>query len=68
MNLSDYPKECNDNGYGGVCTYCGDLHTATVYYACQFCLRADTPDHVCKEEDYYEVMGRTYKHIGNTKF
>jgi hypothetical protein len=31
------PRECNDNGDGGICTHCGRLHTVTIIPGCPTC-------------------------------
>lgn len=59
-------RACNDNGDGGVCTHCGRLHTVTVYDSCRFCLRAETPEHVCTEEDCAEVARALWARRGVT--
>lgn len=30
---------CNDDGDGGICTHCGELHTATVVSCCEDCCK-----------------------------
>lgn len=33
-----WDRACNDNGPGGVCTWCDTLHTVTVVVPCPRCL------------------------------
>jgi hypothetical protein len=42
MNWND--RRHNDDGDGGVCTFCGRLHTVVLVHACRQCLHpADGP-------------------------
>lgn len=34
---TELDRACNDRGDGGVCTWCGELHTVTIVPGCRRC-------------------------------